>query len=130
MDVPLPSSAQNDNNSSSRLPSMADLLLQGITFNFSLKFYAFVAGSFRPFDDNLLCAGCSELLQEDEHENEGLEKTPMFKTGLGRFVPVKKSSIAKALSVLGDDSATDTGFFHSFSFIFWFLQIVCDCLTH
>ncbi|KAL5550739.1 hypothetical protein UlMin_000915 [Ulmus minor] len=63
---------------STRLPSMADLLLQG----------------------------CSKLLEDD---GEGVEKTPMFRTGLGRLVPVKQSSIAKALSVLGDDAATDTG---------------------
>ncbi|PON42490.1 Breast cancer type 2 susceptibility protein [Parasponia andersonii] len=65
-------------NSSSRLPSMADLLLQG----------------------------CSKLLEDSD---EGFDKTPMFKTGLGRTVPVKQSSIAKALSVLGQDDSTDTG---------------------
>ncbi|KAJ9694057.1 hypothetical protein PVL29_009843 [Vitis rotundifolia] len=59
-------------DSTSRLPSMVDLLLQG----------------------------CSKIL-----ENCGpcVESPPMFRTGLGKSVAVKQSSIAKALSVLGDD---------------------------
>ncbi|XP_024018442.1 protein BREAST CANCER SUSCEPTIBILITY 2 homolog B [Morus notabilis] len=73
------SHVQKAYNSSSRLSSMTDLLLQG----------------------------CSKLLEDDNDED--VEKTPLFKTGLGRFVPVKQSSITKALSVLGDDSVTDTG---------------------
>ncbi|XP_034695014.1 protein BREAST CANCER SUSCEPTIBILITY 2 homolog B-like isoform X1 [Vitis riparia] len=59
-------------DSTSRLPSMVDLLLQG----------------------------CSKIL-----ENDGpcVESPPMFRTGFGKSVTVKQSSIAKALSVLGDD---------------------------
>ncbi|KAF3448040.1 hypothetical protein FNV43_RR08748 [Rhamnella rubrinervis] len=72
---PASSHIQRD-DSSSRLPSMADLLLQG----------------------------CSKLM---ENRDEAVEKFPMFKTGLGRSVPVKQSSIAKALSVLGNDAAMD-----------------------
>ena len=46
------------------------------------------------------CTGCSKIL-----ENDGpcVESPPMFRTGLGKSVTVKQSSIAKALSVLGDD---------------------------
>lgn len=50
--------------------------------------------------------GCSKLL---ENRDEGVGKFPMFKTGLGRSVAVKQSSIAKALSVLGNGADTDRG---------------------
>ncbi|KAH7514694.1 hypothetical protein FEM48_Zijuj11G0117000 [Ziziphus jujuba var. spinosa] len=72
------SSLIQGHDSSSSLPSMADLLLQG----------------------------CSKLL---ENRDEGVAKFPMFKTGLGRSVEVKQSSIAKALSVLGNDADMDGG---------------------
>ncbi|KAK9289849.1 hypothetical protein L1049_008009 [Liquidambar formosana] len=62
-----------------RLPSMADLLLQG----------------------------CSKLLEDDG--GGGGESSPMFRTGLGKSVVLKQSSIAKALSVLGEDDTIDKG---------------------
>uniref|UniRef100_A0A2N9G9N3 Tower domain-containing protein n=1 Tax=Fagus sylvatica TaxID=28930 RepID=A0A2N9G9N3_FAGSY len=67
------------NGSSTRLPSMSDLALQG---------------------------RCAKLL---ENRSEGFGSSPMFRTGLGKSVSVKQSSLAKALSVLGDDAKTDTG---------------------
>ncbi|KAF7825024.1 protein BREAST CANCER SUSCEPTIBILITY 2-like protein B-like isoform X1 [Senna tora] len=69
-------------NSSSPLPSMSDLLLQG----FSIV---------------------------KETRVEGVKDTPMFRTGLGKFVAVSQSSIAKALSVLGGDAYADAGEEHS-----------------
>ncbi|KAL6520885.1 hypothetical protein OROGR_017454 [Orobanche gracilis] len=65
-----------------RLPSMADLLL----------------------------IGCSKLV-ELENGIGNLENPPLFRTGLGKSIDLKQSSIAKARSVLGDldDLVTDTG---------------------
>lgn len=42
-----------------------------------------------------------------------MEEQPIFRTGLGKSVEVKKSSIAKARSVLGemDCTSTDAGIF-------------------
>lgn len=101
-DIGAPSFVQR-HNSSSRLPSMADLLLQG-KFSDSKLFSAFFVSS--GSGDNLLGLGCSKLLEDND---EGFDRTPMFKTGSGRTVPVKQSSIAKALSVLGQDDSFDTG---------------------
>ncbi|KAK4396078.1 protein BREAST CANCER SUSCEPTIBILITY 2B [Sesamum angolense] len=56
-------------------------------------------------------ASCSKLVEN----GQGIEEDqPMFRTGLGKSVQVKQSSIAKALSVLGDvddDTLTDKGHF-------------------
>ncbi|KAJ0089320.1 hypothetical protein Patl1_31429 [Pistacia atlantica] len=49
---------------------------------------------------DVLLHGHSKIL---ENENEAAETTPMFKTGMGRPVKLKQSSIAKALSVLGNE---------------------------
>ncbi|OMO97642.1 hypothetical protein COLO4_14461 [Corchorus olitorius] len=49
---------------------------------------------------DLLLKGCSKLIEEGDG---GIEKFPMFRTGLGKSVALKESSIAKALSILGDD---------------------------
>ncbi|KAJ7961167.1 Protein BREAST CANCER SUSCEPTIBILITY 2 B like [Quillaja saponaria] len=68
----------NSPDSSSRLPSMADLLLQG----------------------------CSKLQQ---NHSETVGGSPMFRTGLGKSVAVKQASMAKALSVLGEDASDDAG---------------------
>lgn len=61
--------------------------------------------------------GCSKLL---ENRDEGVGSSPMFRTGLGKSVAVKQSSIAKALSVLGDDTGThysqNLGNFSDFGF--------------
>ncbi|KAF7849345.1 hypothetical protein BT93_L0963 [Corymbia citriodora subsp. variegata] len=62
--------------SSSHLPSMSDLLLQG----------------------------CSKLLENGGVASQSL---PMFRTGSGKSVALKQSSIAKALSVLGDEDGDD-----------------------
>ncbi|CAN1276940.1 Protein BREAST CANCER SUSCEPTIBILITY 2 homolog B [Linum perenne] len=62
-------------SSGSRLPSMADLLLEG----------------------------CSKLM-ESANGDEG--STPMFRTGSGKSVVLKQSSISKALSVLGDEGVS------------------------
>lgn len=50
---------------------------------------------------------CSSLLQNPEDGDGG---APMFKTGLGKSVSVKQTSIEKALSLLADDNAPDLGF--------------------
>ncbi|KAL0338130.1 UNVERIFIED_CONTAM: protein BREAST CANCER SUSCEPTIBILITY 2B [Sesamum angustifolium] len=54
---------------------------------------------------------CSKLVEN----GQGIEEDPpMFRTGLGKSVQVKQSSIAKARSVLGDvddDTLTDKGHF-------------------
>ncbi|XP_022159315.1 protein BREAST CANCER SUSCEPTIBILITY 2 homolog B-like isoform X2 [Momordica charantia] len=47
---------------------------------------------------------CSRLLEKPEDSARG---APMFRTGLGKSVPVKQSSIEKALSLLGDENAPD-----------------------
>ncbi|KAK8561593.1 hypothetical protein V6N13_149242 [Hibiscus sabdariffa] len=54
---------------------------------------------------DLLLQGCSKLI---ENEDEGVDKYPMFRTGLGKSVALKESSIAKALSILADDDAAST----------------------
>ncbi|KAK6118245.1 hypothetical protein DH2020_048031 [Rehmannia glutinosa] len=53
-------------------------------------------------------ARCSKLV---ENGMGNVENQPMFRTGSGKSVDVKKSSIAKARSVLGDidDAVVDTG---------------------
>ncbi|PIN01753.1 hypothetical protein CDL12_25734 [Handroanthus impetiginosus] len=57
---------------------------------------------------DLLLLGCSKLVESGK---SNLENPPMFRTGLGRTVAVKQSSLAKARSVLGDigDALNDTG---------------------
>ncbi|KAK9196195.1 hypothetical protein WN943_004323 [Citrus x changshan-huyou] len=62
-------------SSSFRLPSMSDLLLEG-----------------------------HSKLPENGNEGADNVSTPMFKTGSGKVVPLKQSSIEKALSVLGTDN--------------------------
>ncbi|XP_057983241.1 protein BREAST CANCER SUSCEPTIBILITY 2 homolog B-like [Malania oleifera] len=59
---------------------------------------------------DLFFQGCSKL---PENRATGTGSAPMFRTGLGKSVAVKQSSIAKALSVLGDDDCTDTGQVHA-----------------
>ncbi|KAK6164803.1 hypothetical protein DH2020_001667 [Rehmannia glutinosa] len=78
-----------------RLPSMADLLLLGTYQHLYLI-------------ETILTFGCSKLV---ENGMGNVENQPMFRTGSGKSVDVKKSSIAKARSVLGDidDAVTDTG---------------------
>jgi breast cancer 2 susceptibility protein len=61
-------------SSSTRLPSMADLLLQG----------------------------CSKLAAESRTNHDG--GVGMFRNGFGRSVTVKPSSLAKAASLLGTES--------------------------
>lgn len=54
-----------------------------------------------------------------ENGNEGADNvsTPMFKTGSGKVVPLKQSSIEKALSVLGTDNDCDISFAGALSFV-------------
>ncbi|XP_050382987.1 protein BREAST CANCER SUSCEPTIBILITY 2 homolog A-like [Argentina anserina] len=68
-----------DPSSSNRLPSMADLLLQG----------------------------CSKLAVESQMNHGG--GVAMFRSGLGRSVSVKPSSLAKAASLLASDSGRIRG---------------------
>lgn len=49
---------------------------------------------------------CSRFMQSPEDADAG---APMFRTGLGKSVSVKQSSIEKALSMLADDNAPDIG---------------------
>ncbi|VVB12843.1 unnamed protein product [Arabis nemorensis] len=65
--------------STAPLPSMADLLLQG----------------------------CSKLVQREEPTPPG--EIPMFRTGLGKSVALKESSIAKAKSILAHDKVAFSG---------------------
>ncbi|XVF55023.1 hypothetical protein PTKIN_Ptkin06aG0003200 [Pterospermum kingtungense] len=58
-----------------------------------------------PSMSDLLLQGCSKLI---ENGDGGFEKYPLFTTGLGKSVSLKESSIAKALSILGDDDGTTT----------------------
>lgn len=67
----------------------------------------------------LYCTGCSKLL---ENGDEGGGEAPMFRTGLGKSVVLKQSSIAKALSVLGDDDAVNSGAFLSLYVICLFIN--------
>ncbi|XP_038906310.1 protein BREAST CANCER SUSCEPTIBILITY 2 homolog B isoform X2 [Benincasa hispida] len=53
---------------------------------------------------------CSRFMQNPEDAGAG---APMFRTGLGKSVSVKQSSIDKALSLLADDNAPDIGQLHS-----------------
>ncbi|KAK2987308.1 hypothetical protein RJ640_000084 [Escallonia rubra] len=59
-------------SSANRLPSMADLLLQG----------------------------SSKLI---ENGSDHVESPPLFRTGMGKSVSLKQSSLLKALSILGDE---------------------------
>ncbi|CAO2820162.1 unnamed protein product [Amaranthus hypochondriacus] len=59
-----------------------------------------------PSFHDVLLQGCSKILGCSEERNDGSD-TPMFRTGLGSSVVLKKSSIAKATSVLGDDFFAD-----------------------
>ncbi|KAG7017205.1 Protein BREAST CANCER SUSCEPTIBILITY 2-like B, partial [Cucurbita argyrosperma subsp. argyrosperma] len=52
---------------------------------------------------------CSRFMQSPEDADAG---APMFRTGLGKSVSVKQSSIEKALSMLADDNAPDIGQLH------------------
>lgn len=51
--------------------------------------------------------GRSKLSENNDSSAVGC--SPMFRTGLGKSVAVKQSSIAKALRVLGDDDLPRTG---------------------
>ncbi|PSS34720.1 Protein BREAST CANCER SUSCEPTIBILITY 2 B like [Actinidia chinensis var. chinensis] len=57
---------------------------------------------------DLLLQGCSELMENGEGR---FQSPPMFRSGLGKSVAVKQSSLAKALSIIGDegDAFVDTG---------------------
>ncbi|XP_030537321.1 protein BREAST CANCER SUSCEPTIBILITY 2 homolog B-like isoform X2 [Rhodamnia argentea] len=57
-----------------------------------------------PSMSDLLLQGCSKLL---ENGNAASQSLPMFRTGSGKSVALKQSSIAKALSVLGDEDGDD-----------------------
>ncbi|XP_073144754.1 protein BREAST CANCER SUSCEPTIBILITY 2 homolog B-like isoform X2 [Henckelia pumila] len=62
-----------------------------------------------PSMQDLLIQGRSKLL---ENEKCNVDNSPMFRTGMGKSVAVKQSSIAKARSVLGDvddEVFTDAG---------------------
>lgn len=83
----------------SRLPSMQDLLIQGNFYLCLLRIFEFLNAHLckRIFHNKK--AGRSKLL---ENEKSKVDNSPMFRTGTGKSVAVKQSSIAKARSVLGD----------------------------
>ncbi|XWS43893.1 hypothetical protein CRYUN_Cryun16bG0143700 [Craigia yunnanensis] len=58
-----------------------------------------------PSMTDLLLQGCSKVI---ENGDGGFEKYPLFRTGLGKSVALKESSIAKALSILGHDDGGTT----------------------
>ncbi|XP_057542281.1 protein BREAST CANCER SUSCEPTIBILITY 2 homolog B-like isoform X1 [Amaranthus tricolor] len=62
--------------------------------------------NFPSFHDVLL-QGSSKILGDCEEHNAEVFETPMVRTGQGSTVVLKKSSIAKASSVLGDDVFAD-----------------------
>lgn len=101
---------------SNRLPSMADLLLQG-TANFSflsLLSVALCSGV------ELLTTGSSRLMEDIEGN---LDITPIFRTGSGKSVAVKQSSISKALAIFGDeaDQVNPTGASKRYCFALYFI---------
>ncbi|KAG7965180.1 hypothetical protein I3843_09G211200 [Carya illinoinensis] len=63
--------------------------------------YSHYTSSSLPSMSDLLLQGCSKLL---DTRGESAGSFPAFQTGLGKLVTVKQSSIAKALSVLGEDT--------------------------
>ncbi|KAJ4821846.1 hypothetical protein Tsubulata_046386 [Turnera subulata] len=70
-----------------RLPSMADLLLEGKQWTTSV--------------------GCSKLI---EKRNGGdADTAPMFRPGLGKSVALKQSSLARARAILGDGDCVASG---------------------
>ncbi|PIA59575.1 hypothetical protein AQUCO_00400456v1 [Aquilegia coerulea] len=69
----------NCENPTSRLPSIEDLLIQG---------------------SSKLLPNCGAMYDE---------KAPLFRTGSGKSVEVKQSSITKAMSVLNEGDVSDTG---------------------
>lgn len=54
-----------------------------------------------PSFHDVLLQGCSKILEDCDERN--VDDTPMFRTGSGSSVVLKKSSIAKASSVLGEE---------------------------
>ncbi|XP_021769649.1 protein BREAST CANCER SUSCEPTIBILITY 2 homolog B-like isoform X1 [Chenopodium quinoa] len=56
-----------------------------------------------PSFHDVLLQGCSKILEDCDNRNVVDDDIPMFRTGSGSSVVLKKSSIAKASSVLGDD---------------------------
>ncbi|KAL6987901.1 hypothetical protein U1Q18_013648 [Sarracenia purpurea var. burkii] len=70
------------------------------------------SAAFLPSMADLLLQGCSELIGNREGQ---LESSQMFRSGLGKSVSVKQSSITKALSIIGDegDAFGDTGQFRN-----------------
>lgn len=63
-----------------------------------------------PSMSDVLLQGCSVLT---ENRNEGVKRTPTFRTGLGKLVSVNQSSITKASSVLGEDAYASAGKEHA-----------------
>ncbi|XP_019058392.1 PREDICTED: protein BREAST CANCER SUSCEPTIBILITY 2 homolog B [Tarenaya hassleriana] len=59
-----------------------------------------------PSMSDLLLQGCSELLDPEEAVSGEL---PMFRTGSGKSVALKESSIARAMSFLADDKFANSG---------------------
>ena len=101
---------------SRRFPSMADLLLLGMSiFPFHLKIHPSMSEPDNQQLSFLENVGSSKLLENRKSNVE--EEQPTFRTGLGKSVEVKHSSIARARSVLGDldytliDSGIDFSFF-------------------
>ncbi|PKI51435.1 hypothetical protein CRG98_028146 [Punica granatum] len=95
----------------SRLPSMSDLLLQGST----LIQLSGTTALFRVWMDSELriglaidLIGCSKIVESNSGSSTS-GSSPMFRTGLGKSVAVKQSSVAKALRVLADDDLPHTG---------------------
>ncbi|CAK7343756.1 unnamed protein product [Dovyalis caffra] len=115
-------------SSKTRLPSMADLLLQGCPKLLEKRnedyrnapIFCTGLGKSVALKQSSIAKALSLLGDDDDGEARGgdnefgiskpLEKgnedngnAPVFRTGLGKSVVLKQSSIAKALSVLGDD---------------------------
>ncbi|KAJ6680810.1 BREAST CANCER TYPE 2 SUSCEPTIBILITY PROTEIN BRCA2 [Salix purpurea] len=116
--------------SKTQLPSMGDLLLQGcpkLLENGNAPIFRTGSGKSVALKQSSIAKALSVLRDDDdageacggdnefnfskllEKGNEHNGNAPIFRTGLGKLVALKQSSIAKALSVLGGDDDEYSG---------------------
>ncbi|KAJ6401691.1 hypothetical protein OIU84_016981 [Salix udensis] len=117
-------------SSKTQLPSMGDLLLQGcpkLLENGNAPIFRTGSGKSVALKQSSIAKALSVLRDDDdageacggdnefnfskllEKGNEHNGNAPIFRTGLGKLVALKQSSIAKALSVLGGDDDEYSG---------------------
>lgn len=76
-------------------------------------FCRFVSHETRRLNYCLMLQGCSKLIEREEAMPGEI---PMFRTGLGKSVALKESSIAKAKSILAEKVAYSGTLFDSIEF--------------